>query len=345
MADVVRIKRRASPGAVGAPASLANAELAYNENDHSLYIGEGTGGAGGSATTIIAVGGQAFFDSKIAATRIDQLLPPNVSVSWGSQKLTSLADPTNAQDAATKAYVDATAQGLDAKASVKAATTANITLSGMQTVDGVALVGNDRCLVKDQTSLANNGIYVVASAAWTRATDNDSWGELISAYTFVEQGMINADTGWVCTVDQGGTLGTTAVTWSQFSGAGQVTAGAGLTKTGNTIDAVGTANRIIVNADNIDIAATYVGQPSITTLGTIASGVWNGVPINVAYGGTGAATLTGYVKGTGTAALTGVATIPNTDITGLGTMATQNADAVAITGGTIDGITLDCGTF
>jgi hypothetical protein len=131
----------------------------------------------------------------------------------------------------------------------------------------------------------------------------------------------------------------------QFSGAGQITAGAGLTKTGNQIDVVGTANRITVAADAIDIASTYVGQNTITILGTIATGAWNGTTIAVAYGGTGATTLTGYVKGAGTAALTASATIPSTDITGLGTMSTQNANAVAITGGTIDGVTFDCGTF
>ena len=89
----------------------------------------------------------------------------------------------------------------------------------------------------------------------------------------------------------------------------------------------------------------YVGQTSITTLGTISTGTWNATTIAVNKGGTGATTLTGYVKGAGTSPLTASATIPNTDITGLGTMSTQNANAVAITGGTVDGVTFDCGTF
>ena len=166
-----------------------------------------------------------------------------------------------------------------------------------------------------------------------------------AAYVFVETGSTQADNGYVCTVAAGGTLGTTAITWTQFSGSGQITAGAGLTKTGNTIDAIGTTNRILVNSDNIDIDANYVGQASITTLGTIATGTWNATTIVVAKGGTGAITLTGYVKGSGTSAFTASTTIPNTDITGLGGMATQNANAVAITGGTIDGVTFDMGTF
>jgi hypothetical protein len=438
MADVLRIKRRTGGGAVGAPASLANAELAYNENDDTLYYGKGTGGAGGSATNVIPIGGPGAFallnsptftgtpaaptpspgtnttqlattafvtaavsagtagvssfngrtgtvtfqasditgvggallaspvftgvpaaptpangvnttqiatTQYVLATRLDQFVPPSTDVSWNNHKLTNLLDPINAQDAATKAYVDATTQGLDSKASVRAATTANITLSGTQTIDGVTVVAGDRVLVKDQTTAAQNGIYVVAAGAWARATDTDTWNELVSAYTFVESGTVNADNGYVCTVDPGGTLGTTNVTWTQFSGAGQITAGAGLTKTGNTIDAVGTANRILVNADNIDIAATYVGQTSITTLGTITSGTWNGTVVNPQWGGTGAASLTGYVKGNGVAAMTAAATIPVADITGLGTMATQNANAVAISGGTINNVEFDGGTF
>jgi hypothetical protein len=242
--------------------------------------------------------------------------------------------------------VDNTAQGLDAKASVKAASAgSNLTLSGTQTVDGVALIASDRILVKDQTTTANNGLYVVAAGAWARATDMDTWAEVPGSFVFVEQGTTNADTGWVSTADQGGTLNTTPITWTQFSGAGQVIAGAGLTKTGNSIDVIGTASRILVNADNIDIDSGYVGQASITTLGTVATGTWNATTITVAKGGTGAATLTGYVKGAGTSALTALAQIPNTDITGLGTMSTQAASAVAITGGTIDGVTFDCGTF
>jgi hypothetical protein len=131
----------------------------------------------------------------------------------------------------------------------------------------------------------------------------------------------------------------------QFSGAGQIIAGGGMTKTGNQLDVVGTANRIAVAADNVDIDPAYVGQTSITTLGSVVTGTWNATTVAVARGGTGAVTLTGYVKGNAAAAFTAVATIPNTDISGLGTMSTQAASAVAITGGTIDGVTIDGGVF
>lgn len=130
--------------------------------------------------------------------------------------LTLSGDPTTALHAATKQYVDNLVQGLDAKASVLATTTTNITLSGTQTVDGVALVAGNRVLVKDQTTASQNGLYVVASGAWARAPDADVWGELPSAFVLVESGTVNADTGWVCTSDVGGTLGTTAVTWVKF---------------------------------------------------------------------------------------------------------------------------------
>jgi hypothetical protein len=363
MADILRIKRRASGGAAGAPASLANAELAYNETDHTLYIGEGTGGAGGSATVIVPIGGAGMASNALPAmdgtaaagtnallSRDNHVHPSDTSrlaLAGGTMSglLVLSGDPVVPLGACTKQYADNVTQGLDAKPSVKAASTADLTLSGAQTIDGVALVAGDRVLVKDQTTAANNGIYVVAAGTWTRASDADAWGELVSAYTFVEQGTANADSGWVCTVDQSGTLGTTAVPWTQFSGAGQITAGTGLTKTGSTINVIGTPQRIYAYADNIDIDLAWVGQTSITTLGTVTTGTWNATTIAVNRGGTGATTLTGYVKGSGTAPLTASATIPSTDISGLGTMSVQNANAVAITGGSIDGVTLDCGTF
>lgn len=173
----------------------------------------------------------------------------------GGFKLTNVATPTAATDAATMGYVDAAIQGLDIKASVRAATTANLTLSGTQTVDGVSLSVGDRVLVKDQTTGQNNGIYLVASGSWTRTTDADISAEVTAGmYTFVEEGTANGNNGWVLTTDNPITLGTTPLVFAQFSGAGSVIAGAGLTKTGNTLDVGANADSsITVNADDIQV--------------------------------------------------------------------------------------------
>lgn len=146
------------------------------------------------------------------------------AVSVNNNKIVSLADPTENTDAATKQYVDSVAQGLDAKSSVLCATTTNIVLSGTQTIDGISVVAGDRVLVKNQTTTTENGIYVVNASTWTRSTDCSTWNELIGAFTFVEKGTVNSDTGWLCSIDVGGTLGTTPITWVQFSAAGQITA-------------------------------------------------------------------------------------------------------------------------
>lgn len=398
MSNTIRIKRRASGGA-GAPASLNNAELAFNEVDSVLYYGVGTGGAGGTATTVLAIGGPGAFmaltgnqtiagvktfssaiqadigGNAATATKLlnartlsltgdgtasitfdgsanasgaltlatvnsnvgtftkftvnakglitaasqasrSDLSAPTADISNGGFKITNVAEPTLSTDAATKNYVDSVAQGLDVKASVLVSTTVNITLSGTQTIDGVAVAAGDRVLVKNQSTASGNGIYVVAAGAWTRATDADTWAKLVSAFVFVEKGTVGADTGWVSTIDSGGTLGSTAVTFSQFSGAGTYTAGTGLTLTGTQFSITNTA-----------VTAGSYGSTSKTL------------------------TLTVNAQGQLTAVAASDIAIANTQVSGLGTMSTQNANAVAITGGSItnlttfDGITIDGGTF
>jgi hypothetical protein len=220
-------------------------------------------------------------------TRIDQIALPTAAVSNNGQKITALADPTVSTDAANKNYVDNTAQGLDAKASVRAATTATITLSGAQTVDGVALIVGDRCLVKDGASGPVNGIYVVAAGAWTRATDMDTWAEVPSAYVWVEQGTVNGDTGWICTSDAGGTIGTTSIDWTQFSGAAMISGGAGLTKTGNTLD-VGQGAGITVNVNDVQVATGGVTNAMLAGSIDATTKLTGAVP--VANGGTGQTT-------------------------------------------------------
>jgi hypothetical protein len=183
--------------------------------------------------------------------------------------------------------VDQVAQGLHVKASVRAATTTNGALAAAyangQNIDGIVLATGDRILIKDQTIQAQNGIYTVnASGAPTRAFDFDAWNEVPSAFTFVELGSTNADTGWVCTSDQGGTIDSTAIVFSQFSGAGQIVAGAGLTKTANTLD-IGAGAGIQVNADTIqvlvddstiEISTSLRVKDGGVTFAKVASSVW-----------------------------------------------------------------------
>lgn len=191
--------------------------------------------------------------------KISDLAAPSAAVGFGSQKITSLADPTAAQDAATKAYVDSVAQGFDVKASVRAVATANITLSGTQTIDGVSCVAGDRVLVAGQSTASGNGIYVVAAGAWSRSSDADTSAEVTAGmFTWATEGTAFADSGWVLTTNDAIVLGTTALTFQQFSGAGQITAGAGLTKSGNTL-AVDTA--VVMRR-----YATDVGDGSATSI-------------------------------------------------------------------------------
>ncbi len=212
------------------------------------------------------------FHTAVRTNRLDQMAVPTASLNLNSQKITNLADPTNPQDAATKNYVDSAVAGFDWKNSVKACTTANITLSGTQTIDGIAVIAGDRVLVKDQTTQSQNGIYIVSASAWSRSTDTDAWNEIVSAAVFIEQGSVNGDTAWVCTSDQGGTLGTTSVVFSQFTGAALIIAGNGLSKTGNQID---------VNVDNqsIEISADTL-QAKLDSTGGITKSA-SGLKINV----------------------------------------------------------------
>ena len=275
---------------------------------------------GGTGTTNGSITGTGALTYTAGGTNTNINLVPNGTgvVDVASKKITNVATPTADTDAANKLYVDAMSQGLSVKDAVRAATTANITLSAPQTIDGVILVAGNRILVKNQTAGAENGLYLVAAAGWTRTVDADAPNEMSGGdFVFVQEGTTNADSGWVCTNDGAVTIGTTALTFAQFSGAGQILAGAGLTKTGNTIDVIGTTNRILVNADSIDIASNYVGQTSITTLGTVTTGVWNATVVTVPYGGTGVATITGIVKGNGTSAFT--AAVDGTDFLGINT--------------------------
>jgi len=181
--------------------------------------------------------------------------------------------PSAATDIANKSYVDTVAQGLDTKASVVAGTTANITLSGAQTIDGISIVATDRVLVKNQTAPAENGIYVASATAWARAADMSTWAQVPGAYVFIETGTILADTGWVCTSDAGGTINVTAMTWAQFSGAGSgvssITFGTtGLTPATTTTGAVTVAGTLAIANGGTNSTATATAGGSAYGTGT-----------------------------------------------------------------------------
>ena len=194
------------------------------------------------------------------------------SVDLNNQKITNLTDPTNPQDAANKRYVDAAVVGIDWKASVRAATTAAITLAtGLEngdTLDGVTLATGDRVLVKNQTDATENGLYVVAvSGAPTRSSDADTAAEITASFAvFVEEGTVNADSGWTLTNNGTITVGTSELSFTQFTGLGQITAGDGLTKTANTLNVV-PGDGLAVTADSVKIDRAVVVTKYATNIG------------------------------------------------------------------------------
>jgi len=338
----------------------------------------------GSTTTSIAgiteltVDNLNFNGNTITSTDTngDIVLSPNGTgrVDVAGSIITGIAEPVNPTDAATKNYVDTVAEGLHVHEAAHCATTdtlavlsggtvtydngtagvgATLTLSaGLTAIDGHTLTNGDRILVKNQANQAHNGIYVRTSATvLTRASDFDTAAEIGGGdFTFVEKGTTYANTGWVQTFEVL-TVGSDTVIWQQFAGQGTFTAGNGLILSGTDFNVVGTADRIVANIDSIDIASTYVGQSSITTLGTISTGVWQGTVVGPTYGGTGVnngnktITLGGNFTHTGAHTLT-LTTTANTSITlpTTGTLATL-AGSETLTNKTIQGATITTGSI
>ena len=258
----------------------------------------------GASNTLSNIGNSSLTNSALTVGTTNIALGATSLTIGGLTSVAVTQDPISALQLATKQYVDNIAQGLSTKAPVLVATTGNITLSGEQAIDGFT-TSLSRVLVKNQILPANNGIYTSNPAAWTRTTDANTWNQLVSAYVFVEEGTINGDTGWVCTSDPGGTLGVTAVTWVQFSGAGTYTAGAGLSLTGTQFSITNTA----VTPGTYGTAARNITQ-TVDQQGQLTN-VFD-QPIAIA----------------------------NTQVSGLGTMSIQNASTVVVTGGSIDGTTI-----
>jgi hypothetical protein len=449
MASTLRIRRRIT-GAAGAPASLKNAELAYNEIENVLYYGKGDtgdgtassiiqiGGAGAYATTsyvdtnfaklagnnsftsgytstfagtlnvsgtfqisgsavtataaelnrlagvtagtasaskalvldssrnisninqftatsfqndgasftvssggavvgaslssaTINVGSGAFQASSSSATFSTSLQSASFSTS-GSGNITAGGDLIATGNAyaqtnkklATEEYVNSVQQGLDVKQSVRVATTANITLSGLQTIDGVSLAAGDRVLVKNQSNAINNGIYVVAVGAWTRATDANVTANVTAGlFTFVAEGTQNSDSGWILTSDDAITLGTSTLTFVQFSGAGMITIdGASTASVTNGLEKDGNYLRLDVRLKRIANLTGVTANKLIYVNGTDTFDVTDFT-----------ATARTLLGGADAAAM-------RTTL-GLGSMATQSSLNVSITGGSIESVTLD----
>lgn len=157
----------------------------------------------------------------------------------GVSKVVNNPDPTSAQDLCTKAYADALALGLVTKPSVVAVSTVNIaSLSGTVTIDGVAVAANQRVLLVGQTTASQNGPWLVQAGGWARPADFTSGSTQSGSFIFVESGTVGTGAGYTLTGATAAspvTVDTTAQTWTQFSGAGEITAGTGLSKSGNTL--------------------------------------------------------------------------------------------------------------
>ncbi len=275
----------------------------------------------------LTLGGGAGIAKKLF---VGDVISASNTINMNNTKVINVATPTNPQDAANKAYVDNAVQGIDIKNSVAVATTGAGTLASSfqngSSIDGITLVTGDRILIKNQASSIENGIYIVQpSGAPVRSSDFASSASVAGAFTFVEKGTVNAESGWVCTNDSGTDIvGTNGLTFVQFSGAGQIIAGTGLTKTGNTLS---------VNAS----------QTQITDLGTITTGVWNASLISVTYGGTGNSTLTSnsILLGNGTGAIISSAMTYTSNT--LNVLKISSTDTTASTSSSTGSITLSGG--
>ena len=242
------------------------------------------------------------FDSQVRTRRLDQMASPTATVSANSQRISSVGTPSADTDAATKAYVDATKQGLNVKTPVRVASTANVAVAnGLEngdTVDGVTIATGDRVLLKDQSTATENGIYVaVSSGAASRATDMDASSEAIGgAFVWINEGTVNADTQFVITTNDPITLGSTSITWTQFSGSSQVTAGNGLNKSGGelSVDLI-TNSGLAVDSSGLSIAAGTAGAGITLTSGVLSRDTINltsdvTAVLPIANGGTAGAT-------------------------------------------------------
>jgi hypothetical protein len=323
-----------------APSSPVAGQIYYDTTNNHTYVYNGSGweqasggGGSGTVTTVSVASANGFAGSVASATTtpaititttvtgilkgngtaisaasgsdlpsLDTITPPAANLSLNSHKITNVLDPTTAQDAATKNYVDAAIQGVQTKPSANYATTAALpsstyangtsgvgaTLTGnangaLATQDGQTPAAGDLILVKNQATAAQNGLYTVTTLGTggtpfvlTRHVDMDVSAEFGGALIAVEAGTTNGGSLWLCAVNNP-TVGTTSITFTEINKAADLAAGTGITITGNTV-AIDTA---------------YVGQTSITTLGTVTTGTWSATAVALNKGGTGSTTASG----------------------------------------------------
>ena len=205
-------------------------------------------------------------------------------LSLSNNTISSVGNPINAYDAANKSYVDSKASGLNVKASCVVATTVNITLSGTQTIDGVAVTAGQRVLVKNQSTQSQNGIYVVAASSWSRSSDAATWADLIGATVFITSGSTQAASTWTCNATAGGTIGVTAVVFVQFAASQSYTASSGITLTGNNFTLTSPVPQSLggTGSTSIGTGIPYSDGTSLTpaTGGQIASSIGTATVVN-----------------------------------------------------------------
>ena len=272
--DSLRIKALGVTGSMIANSTIANGKLANSTVSFggiSLALGSSDATpafdlqhavnypfsslTGSIANSQISAGSISFDKLADSANicRLDQAETIGAVWSYGSNLPTASANPTNDNQLCRKQYVDQVAQGLDLKGSCKVATTASITLSGTQTIDGVSVAADDRVLVKNQSSASQNGIYLCKAGSWVRSDDMAAGSDGAGAFTFIEQGTANGDAGFVCTSDSGAAVvGTNVLAFTQFSKSADITAGQGLVKNGNAFD-VNTGDGIAIASDAVKV--------------------------------------------------------------------------------------------
>jgi hypothetical protein len=251
---------------------------------------------------------EAYTDTETArAEAAEALLAPKANPTFTGT--VTVPSTVNATDAAQKAYVDAVAQGLDNKPSVAALASSSITLSGTQTVDGVALTAGMRALATGQSTASQNGIWVVAGSAWTRAPDFASGSSQLGASVFVEGGTSFGSSGWVLQGTSAVTVDTSSQAWTQFSGAGEVNAGSGLSKSGNTLS----------------VAASGAGAGSYTNASLTV-----GADGRLTSASSGAAPVTGVTAADGSVVIGGTGTAPTVQTGTLDVIATQHPPAASV---------------